>query len=82
MKIQLKTFAQLREKTGAALHTLELSEDATLASCLDVFLALFPALEHDLNHCRTALNQSYVRDLNTQLHEGDEVALIPPVSGG
>ncbi len=82
MKIQLKTFAQLREKTGAAIHTLELSEPATLASCQAAFLAQFPALEHDLSHCRMALNQNYVRDLNTQLQEGDEVALIPPVSGG
>lgn len=82
MKVQLKTFAQLREKTGAALHTLELPESATLSTCLATFLALFPALEHDLKHCRTALNQTYERNLETVLKEGDEIALIPPVSGG
>lgn len=82
MKIHLKTFAQLREKTGGPLHTLELTEPATLATCQAAFLAQFPSLKHDLSHCRMALNQNYVRDLHTPLHEGNEVALIPPVSGG
>lgn len=82
MNVQVKTFAQLREKSGAAVHTLELPETATLSACLAAFLALFPDLDHDLKHCRTAVNQSYERNLETRLKEGDEIALIPPVSGG
>jgi len=82
MKIQVKTFAQLREKTGAAVHTLELAEAATLADCQQAFLTRFPALNHDLQHCRLAVNQCYERDLAIVLQDGDEIALIPPVSGG
>ncbi|PIQ23172.1 molybdopterin converting factor subunit 1 [bacterium (Candidatus Blackallbacteria) CG17_big_fil_post_rev_8_21_14_2_50_48_46] len=82
MKITLKTFAQLREKTGRGQIELELPEQATLETCLKAFLQQFPELEQDLKHTRLALNQRYVRDLTTPLKTNDEVALIPPVSGG
>lgn len=82
MIINLKTFAQLREKTGASQHSLELPAGATLETCLEAVRLRFPQLAADLHHCRLALNLSYIRDLQTVLQEGDEVALIPPVSGG
>ena len=80
MNITLKTFAWLRERSGAAEHCLELPPEATLQAALTAFAARFPEL--DLSVCRLALNRQYQRDLAVPLHEGDEIALIPPVSGG
>jgi molybdopterin converting factor subunit 1 len=80
MKITLKTFAWLREQSGASEHTLDMPNDASLQEALTAFSARFPQL--DLSVCRVALNHQYQRDFATILHENDELALIPPVSGG
>ncbi len=41
----------------------------------------FPAMKELRKYIRIAVNESYV-DGKFELHEGDEVAIIPPVSGG
>ena len=76
MRVTLKLFAGLRERAGFRERELELPDGATVG-------AVWPALglgeePPGLVH---ALNRAYVaRDVT--LADGDEVALIPPVSGG
>jgi molybdopterin synthase catalytic subunit len=76
MRIGVRLFAGLRELAGARAREIELPAGATAAD-------VWPALElgDEPPGLLLAVNKSYApRD--TLLSEGDEVALIPPVSGG
>lgn len=76
MRIAVKLFAALRERAGARALHVELPDGAVVA---DVWPAL--ALGDEPAGLLLAVNRSYAgRD--TELQDGDEVALIPPVSGG
>ena len=76
MKVTVKLFAGLRERAGWAERELELEEGAKLG---DVWKALdMGAQPRGLLY---ALNKGYA-DRTVTLSDGDEVALIPPVSGG
>ena len=82
MLIDVKLFAGLREAAGAGQIEVELDDGATTESLLDE-LRKRPGLEGILTAMpvRVAVNRSYV-DGQTELVEGDEVALVPPISGG
>ena len=76
MQVTVRMFAGLRERAGTGVRGLELPDGARVA---DVWDAL------DLGRCPDgllyAVNRSYA-SAEAELSEGDEVALIPPVSGG
>jgi molybdopterin synthase catalytic subunit len=76
VKVTVKLFAGLRERAGAAERELELPEGARLA---EVWPKL--ALGDEPPGLLYAVNRRYA-DPETTLGDGDEVALIPPVSGG
>ena len=76
MKVAVKLFAALREQRGAREVELHLAEGARVD---DVWAAL--GLGDEPAGLVYALNRAYV-DREAALAEGDEVALIPPVSGG
>ena len=76
MRVRVRLFAALREKAGTGAVELELPDDATVAS---VWPAL--GLGAEPGGLLYALNRSYVV-ADEALGEGDEVAVIPPVSGG
>jgi MoaE-MoaD fusion protein len=76
MRVAVRLFAGLRERAGTARRDLELVEGATLA---DVWPAL--ALGEEPAGLLYAVNKEYA-DRAAALAEGDEVAVIPPVSGG
>jgi molybdopterin synthase catalytic subunit len=73
----VRLFAALRERTGAAQQELELPAGARAG---DVWRAL-PELGAEPPGVLYAVNQEYVA-ADTELADGDELALIPPVSGG
>lgn len=76
MKVSVRLFAQLRERAGARELELELPEGAMVADALAAVEDLAAGLPLVL-----AVNREYAaRD--AELHAGDELALIPPVSGG
>lgn len=81
MQISIRLFAILREAAGAADLVLDLPEGATVDSLGDPLLARYPALGRHLPRIAYAVNRNYA-SRDTLLHDGDEVALIPPVSGG
>jgi MoaE-MoaD fusion protein len=81
MHVRVRLFAMQRELAGTREHPLELADDATVADAWDGLVADFPALAPGRAAVRFARNGAYA-DESTPLADGDEVAMIPPVSGG
>ena len=82
MEVQVRLFAILRERAGREALSLELPDGATVADALAA-AAREPGLDEVLGAMpvRAALNRTYVDD-DAPLANGDELALVPPVSGG
>jgi MoaE-MoaD fusion protein len=79
--VHVRLFARLREQAGTDTETVEVPRESTLE---DVYAALrkaHPALESNLDAVRPALNQEFAA-WDAIVGDGDEVAFIPPVSGG
>jgi MoaE-MoaD fusion protein len=76
VKVTVRLFAVLRERAGANSVELELAEGATVA---DAVVALAPTAGE--MPFRVAVNREYAQD-SDPIADGDELAAIPPVSGG
>ena len=61
--------------------TLVLPATSVADDVVSHFVAQFPAMESLRSYVRVAVNECYV-DVSHPLHNGDDIALIPPVSGG
>jgi molybdopterin synthase catalytic subunit len=81
MRIRVRLFAIQRELAGTREVGLDLADGATVADAWDALVALHPALAPGREFVRFARNGAYA-DATTVLGDGDEVAMIPPVSGG
>ena len=81
MKIRVKFFAILRERAGAAELSKEIAEGSTVAQLWESLQKDYPKLAGLTFRLLYAVNQSYVTPQEV-LKDGDEVAIIPPVSGG
>ena len=81
MKIQVRYFAVLRERLRSDGELIELPEGADVAAALAALGERHEAFRGLRDRCQTAVNQSMVRS-DEPLHDGDELALIPPVAGG
>lgn len=81
MTLQIQLFASLKDAARASQISVEIPEDASVAALLESVARDYPALEKWLPHLRVALNEEYVKS-DQIVREGDEIALIPPVSGG
>jgi molybdopterin synthase catalytic subunit len=82
MTVRVRLFAVLRERAGRDSVEIELAEGATVADALDELAAL-PSLAETLARTPVgmAVNRAYASP-DTALGPGDELALIPPISGG
>jgi molybdopterin converting factor subunit 1 len=81
MRVRVKLFAVLRERAGSSEIALDLPPGATIAAARDAIARERPALAAHLARVAFAVNQSYAKP-EALLTDGDELALIPPVSGG
>jgi molybdopterin converting factor subunit 1 len=80
MTITVRLFARWREMLGRPLLTVEL--DGTTVADLRALLATqFPDMAELLARTAIAVNNDYA-DATHLLHSTDDIALIPPVSGG
>ena len=82
MTVRVRLFSVLRQRAGRDTIDVELGEGATVAeaiAALERDPALGPVLESV--PVRMAVNRDYATD-ETRLAAGDELALVPPVSGG
>lgn len=79
--VKVRFLARLRELAGVETEALEVPPGSTLANVYDSLRRKHPALEPDRAAVRGAINQEF-SDWDTVVSAGDEVAFIPPVSGG
>lgn len=81
MKITVRLFAIQRQLAGARDVALDVESGATIGDAWTGLVAIHPLLAPGLTFVRFARNGAYA-DQSTPLNDGDEVAIIPPVSGG
>lgn len=82
MKLKLLLFAGLAESLGSPMLELNVEENTLTPPQLKAKLAeLYPSIAGPLAGAFVAVNQAYADDTTT-IREQDEVAIIPPVSGG
>lgn len=81
IQVTVKLFAIFQETFGVAELTMHLESDACVSQVFDHLVSQQPHLEKWRSLTRYAINLNFV-DPHTVLQHGDEVALIPPVSGG
>ncbi len=81
MRLHVLLFATYREIVGEKEVSWTADAGSTLGQFLDAFLADHPRLAPHRGSMMVAVNLA-VADSSVVLREGDEVALLPPVSGG
>jgi len=81
MRVQVRYFAALREALALGEESLEVPPGTRAGDLLDLLGARRPALAAHRAGLRMAVGTRFVEP-GLLLQDGDEVALIPPVSGG
>jgi molybdopterin converting factor subunit 1 len=81
MRVTVRLFARLRDIAGASELTRDLASGATIAAVWRQLAVEFPDLAPYERSISSAVNADYAR-MDRELRDGDEVAFLPPVSGG
>jgi molybdopterin synthase catalytic subunit/molybdopterin converting factor small subunit len=81
MEVRVLFFGMLKDFTGREFEVIGLPEDATLKDLLVHYGEANPGLRQFLPSIAMSVNQEYAAP-NQKLANGDEIALLPPVSGG
>jgi molybdopterin converting factor subunit 1 len=81
MRVTVRLFARLRDITGAAEMLRDIEPGATIGAVWRDLAGEFPALADYQRSISTALNADYAR-MDAEVHDGDEIGFLPPVSGG
>ncbi len=81
IKITVKLFAAYQEAYDEPELTLEFPENTPVLQVREYLINEHPELEQWRDVTRFGVNLDFVEP-DTLLHDGDEVVLIPPVSGG
>jgi len=81
MRVRVLFFGMLKDRMGKSSDLLELPEGASIRDLLAHYATEVPRLKESLPALAVAVNQVYASP-EAKLKAGDEVALLPPVSGG
>ena len=81
MEVIVRYFAGHRDITGRAEEPIALAAGTTVGGLWEQLVARYPRMGGYSGRLLYAVNQEF-STLATELHDGDEVAFIPPVSGG
>jgi molybdopterin synthase catalytic subunit len=81
MRVRVLFFGILKDVVGKALDAIELPDGASVRDLLARYESQFPKLKELVASLAVAVNQQYAGP-DTKLKPDDEVALLPPVSGG
>lgn len=81
MKVRVRFFAVLREVVGSEEVELEVEPGTTAGALLDSLAAEYTKLGRYLDVIQVAVNQDFA-ERDTKITDEDELALLPPVSGG
>jgi len=81
MRVTVLLFARLRDIAGASHLAREVAPNATIGTVWRELAGEYPALGQYERSISSAVNADYAR-MDRPLCDGDEVAFLPPVSGG
>jgi molybdopterin converting factor subunit 1 len=81
MRVRVLFFGMLKDRMGKSSDSLELPDGASIRDLLAHYETEVPRLKESLPALAVAVNQVYASP-EAKLKAGDEVALLPPVSGG
>lgn len=81
MRVTVKLFARLRDIAGTSEFARDVAPGSTIGTVWRDLAGEFPELANYERSISSALNADYAK-MNQVLSDGDEVAFLPPVSGG
>lgn len=81
MQVRVLFFGVLKDVIGKERDTLTLEESSTLHTVIDHYQKKVRQFKELIPSLAMSVNQEYASP-NVKLHDGDEIALLPPVSGG
>lgn len=81
MQVRVLFFGMIKDVVGRDSELLRLPEEAQLADVLDHYEESAPRLQELLSSIAMSVNQEYAKP-DQKLKDGDEIGLLPPVSGG
>lgn len=81
MRIRLKFFGPLRDVAKMAETEIRLKEDTTVGDLVRILGERFPNLQEHLKVVSFSIDDEYA-SREAVLNDGDEVGLLPPISGG
>ena len=81
MRVTVRLFARLRDITGVAEMPRDVGPEATIRTVWHQLVDEFPDLGRYERSISSAVNADYAR-MDDRVSEGDEIAFLPPVSGG
>ena len=81
MNIEVKLFAAARQAANQELVEIEIADQGTVNDLKIELVKCFPQLESMLDHLLVAIDTEYAGEEQV-LQAGQDIALIPPVSGG
>ncbi len=81
MRVTIRLFARLRDIAGAPDLQRDIAPPATIGSVWRQLIAEYPAMAAYESSISAAVNADYAR-MTAPVNDGDEIAFLPPVSGG
>ena len=81
MLVTVRFFASHREATGLSSYLADVPDGSSAAQVLDALCGSFPKLATLVASAAFAINREQVKG-SASLHDGDELALLPPMAGG
>jgi len=81
MRVKVLFFGMLKDIVGSAEDQLSVADGSQLRSIFDHYAGRFPRLREMASSIVLARNQEF-SDVSARVSEGDEIAFLPPVSGG
>jgi molybdopterin converting factor subunit 1 len=81
MRVTVRLFARLRDLAGSGELVRDVPEQATVRTVWQSLISEMPALEEYERTMSVAVNADYSK-MTAAVADGDEVAFLPPVSGG
>lgn len=81
MKVTGRFFALYRERIGKSVMEIDIEDSSNVEDLVNLVVNTYPSLSSDASKIVVAVNRVYAEH-DCVLSDGDEVAFIPPVSGG
>src|SRR5436305_1649932 len=81
MRVKVLLFGQLKDIVGRQEESLDLEPGTRLSAVMSHYAERYPRFQGLTNSIACSINQEYA-PATAELRDGDEVGLLPPVSGG